>query len=111
MEIGRNFATGWLEGDDAGPPLFQLCQSGSLATASLASCVHSSGVEKRRYMVRGGMPSRRAACSLFPAHCSMVASTNRFVASRTVVPMGMETLGAICVAAGSGDGPETFVEK
>ena len=38
-----------------------LCQRGSLATAILAVRSYSLGLEKCRYMVRGGMPRIRAA--------------------------------------------------
>lgn len=44
-------------------------------------------------MVRGGIPRTRAALSLLPPHCRIVASTKRLVASSTVVPMGMEIAG------------------
>ena len=46
------------------------------------------------------MPSIRAALSLLPAQCSIVARTSRFVASSTVVPTGTATL----VPFGSGEG-------
>src|ERR1700733_14738364 len=91
----------------AGSSSLAPCQGGSIATAILAGGSHSPGLEKCRYMVRGGIPSMRAACSLLPAHCSIVARTRRLVASSTVVPMGMETQGPSCLGAGSCDAAGT----
>ena len=66
-----------------------LCARMAVVAAILANTAYSSGFEKCRYIVRGGTPSMRAALSLFPSHRSTVACTNRFVASFSVVPMGM----------------------
>ena len=82
------------------------CQYGSRALPYWP-IFYECDLGKWRYIVRGAMPRILAAFNLFPAHCSIVASTNCLVASSTVVPTGMDKQEPFCASASVFGGLET----